>query len=75
MKYRNPPLLFRELLPLVKGQNISSTIDSMLELKASVNEKYLHPKEVELEVYLKSTLYYCEQRQMKLMHRRAKQSR
>ncbi|WP_162055453.1 nucleotidyltransferase domain-containing protein [Pontibacter pamirensis] len=55
-----PPLAFRELLPLVKDQKINSTINSMLELKATVDEKYLHPKELKLEAYLKSTLDYCE---------------
>lgn len=57
-----PPLQFRELLPLVKDQRLRNTIDSLLELKAEVDEKHLHPKEVALEAYLKSTLEDCEAR-------------
>ncbi|WP_187261738.1 nucleotidyltransferase domain-containing protein [Pontibacter beigongshangensis] len=55
-----PPLRFQELLVLVKDEQTLATIGSLLELKAKVDERYLHPKETALEAYLKSVLDFCE---------------
>lgn len=55
-----PPLEFRQLLVLVENETMKGKIESLLELKASVDEKYLHPKETALEEYVKSILSYCQ---------------
>lgn len=55
-----PPLRFQELLVLVKDGQILGTMNCLLELKAKVDEQYLHPKETALEGYLKSVLDFCE---------------
>lgn len=55
-----PPLRFRELLPLVRQQAMLHKIQELLELKASVPEAYLHPKETQLEEYIGQILHYCE---------------
>ena len=57
-----PPLDFRELLPLVADKHMRDRIEALLALKAQVDEPYLHPKETELELYLKSILNYCDSR-------------
>ncbi|TPE43315.1 nucleotidyltransferase domain-containing protein [Pontibacter mangrovi] len=57
-----PPLAFRELLPLVTDQRMRDKIEELLVLKAQVDESYRHPKEAELELYLKCTLDYCDTR-------------
>ncbi|OKL40006.1 nucleotidyltransferase domain-containing protein [Pontibacter flavimaris] len=57
-----PPLQFRELLPLVKDQRMRDKTEELLVLKAQVDESYRHPKETELELYLKGILHYCDNR-------------
>lgn len=57
-----PLLQFRELLPLVADQAMRDRIEQLLVLKAQVDETYLHPKETELELYLKNILDYCDSR-------------
>lgn len=54
-----PPLEFRQLLVFVNNESMKGKIESLLELKARVDEKYLHPKEVAVEAYVKSILSYC----------------
>lgn len=61
-KQRIPPLAFRELLPLVADLPMRDKVEELLILKAQVDETYLHPKEPELEQYLKRTLGYCDAR-------------
>ncbi|PVY40860.1 nucleotidyltransferase domain-containing protein [Pontibacter virosus] len=55
-----PPLQFRELLPLVEDQAMRDKIETLLVLKAQVDESFRHPKETELELYLKGILDYCD---------------
>ena len=55
-----PPLAFRDLLPLVQEEAWRQKIAELLNLKATVNETYLHPKEPALEEYIRSILHYCE---------------
>ncbi|MBJ6118096.1 nucleotidyltransferase domain-containing protein [Pontibacter sp. BT310] len=57
-----PPLAFQKLLPLVENQTLRTKIEELLILKAQVDETYLHPKELELEQYLKRMLDYCDTR-------------
>lgn len=56
------PLAFRELLPLVADQRMRDKIEELLVLKAQVDESYRHPKETNLELYLKGILDYCDSR-------------
>ena len=55
-----PPLLFKELLPLVKDEAMLEKIAMLLSLKSQKDETYLHSKELELENFVRSTLDYCE---------------
>ncbi|MBK0402616.1 nucleotidyltransferase domain-containing protein [Adhaeribacter sp. BT258] len=55
-----PPLLFQDLLPLVEDRNTQEKIAMLLSMKSQQDETYLHPKEPELENYLKTILDYCE---------------
>lgn len=47
-------------MPLVQEEAWRQKIAELLNLKATVNETYLHPKEPELEEYIRSILHYCE---------------
>jgi uncharacterized protein len=57
-----PPLQFQHLLPLVEEQAMLQKINTLLSLKATKNETYLHAKEPELEAWLLSILEYCQSR-------------
>ena len=55
-----PPLLFQELLPLVKDGAMLEKIDTLLSLKSQKDETYLQAKDPELENFVRSILDYCE---------------
>jgi hypothetical protein len=44
----------------VQEEKMLPKIEELLYLKATVNETYLHPKEIELEAYISKILNYCE---------------
>lgn len=57
-----PPLKFQELITLVQDQDLKDKLLSLVKLKATVAESYLHPKEHELETFVKELLPFCESR-------------
>ncbi|WP_207434562.1 nucleotidyltransferase domain-containing protein [Sabulibacter ruber] len=55
-----PPLLFQDLLPLVKDQTMREEIQQLLQVKTKVDESYRHPKQETLETFVMGLLQYCE---------------
>jgi predicted nucleotidyltransferase len=60
-----PPVDFMELLPLAP-QNIQEKIKELMAIKASQDEKYLHPKEVLITDFLLETVKFNQENASKL---------
>lgn len=57
-----PPMELGQLVSLLKNEE-KDLLDKILELvrlKATQNESYVHPRDLELDAFLKDSLAYCE---------------
>ncbi|EMR01306.1 nucleotidyltransferase domain-containing protein [Cesiribacter andamanensis] len=57
-----PPMEFRELLPLIRDKALQATLLELVALKARVDERYVHPRNPQLDSYVKEIMGYCEGR-------------
>lgn len=57
-----PPIAFQELLPLIPDRELQAKLVALVALKAKVNEKYLHPRDTQLESFVQEVMGYCEAR-------------
>ena len=55
-----PPLLFTDLLDLIKDKEIVNQIDHLMEIKAKKNETYLNKRDIYLEEYIMNTIEFCD---------------
>lgn len=60
-----PPVAFADLLPIAP-QNIQDKIIELQQIKASQNEKYLHPKETLITDFLLKTVQFNQENASKL---------
>lgn len=60
-----PPVVFADLLPIAP-QNIQNKIIELQNIKASQNEKYLHPKETLIPDFLLETVKFNQENASKL---------
>ncbi|WP_224994408.1 nucleotidyltransferase domain-containing protein [Cesiribacter sp. SM1] len=57
-----PPMAFQQLLPLILDRELQAKLLALVALKAQVNEKYMHPRDPQLESYVQEVMGYCETR-------------
>lgn len=56
-----PPMEISKLLPIMKDQKLMDRVLTLIELKATQDEAYMHKREPELQEYLVQTIAKCEE--------------